>query len=325
MLTPGSASLRDKFDRFPVETRQTIEKAITNQMVPIRESFGNQNEALQQEILNLKDQLVKTNEDRLNTEHEINQLNSKIRQHKVFEEVKRKELELMMFEKRNQHIGGNKNRTEIPDLPYHKFEFPKMPRNFEQRIKNKVAERGIQREAPMLYSKHSHMRIPRGCDAHGDGFGAERMKTVLKDRNRAENYQFYEPEKMAIKMSSAGRSYSAHAKNDLFSIEDDFLNRQNIIMPRFKSDMMDEDRHVIDVFNNNEERLKALEDPDSKENARIRNQLKEGQSQRNRTDFLKVDKIIEELDSFKDKYFDDKQHERVLRRDLEMEGDEPSE
>ena len=82
-------------------------------------------------------------------------------------------------------------------------------------------------------------------------------------------------------------------------------------MPRFRSDMMDDDRHLIDVFNNNEDRLKALDDYiDNKprhHSARVIG----------RVDFDKVDRIIDALDSFKDKYFDDKQALKA-QRDLEF-------
>lgn len=142
----------------------------------------------------------------------------------------------------------------------------------------------------MLYSKRNNMKIPRGAVATGDNFDQARLVSYATDRGASENVDFYAPERMGVPLPST-----------FSGIEDDYSNRQNIVMPRFRSDMMDDDRHLIDVFNNNEDRLKALDDYIDNKPRHLSARVK------GRVDFDKVDRIIDALDSFKDKYFDDKQ------------------
>lgn len=295
----AASKFRDEFVKFPVEARQSIERAMSAHLNPLRESIAKQDEALQKEIVDLKDKLVRANEDRLRNESEINELNTKIRQHHIFEDVKRKELELLMFDKHNRYHGGSKNRTEIPESIPKKFEFPSMPRNYEQRIKNKMADK-VMVEAPMLYNKTEHIKVPRATAARGDMFSDSRMADIYSDRNRAMYSEFYAGERMAVALPPT-----------FPNIEDDHLNKQGLVMPRFQSDMMDDDRNLLDIFNNNEDRLRALD-----KNTPLIKKEKE------RVDFERVDRIIDALDAFKDKYFDDKQQFRVFKG-LEPEDSDP--
>ena len=289
-----SNKLKEKFDRFPIEAQRALEKSINQNVIPLKESIINQNEALQNEILALKDQLIQANEFRLHSATQINDLNSKIRQHRMFEDVKRKELELMMYEKKNKYNGGAKNRTEIPDLPLQPFEFPRMPRNFEQRIKNKMANR-VYVEPQQLYTQMGRMRVPQGAVSPNDQFDDFTVAARLMDRDRAKHPEFYEVERLAVKLPER-----------FYSIGEDYTNKQNIVMPRFGNDRMDEDRNLIDIFNNNEDRLKALDGGARDRGGMVRRQEK--------VDFDRVDRIIDALDSFKDKYFDDRQQERIHQK-----------
>lgn len=290
---------RERFERFPLEAKKSLEAAISDNIAPIRDSLFNQNSALQGEILTLKEQLIRANSDRMNTLEEINGLNNQIRQHRYLDDVKRKELELIMFDRRNKHAGGAKNRTEIPDSVPKKFEFPEMPRNFEQRMKAKVANRVFVEPAP-LFSKSQNHPYQRGAISHNDNFDDERVADALTDKNRARFQEFYAPSRLAIKL---GEHPGLH-------LEDDYLNKQGLVVPRFQSDMIDEERHLVDVYQNNQERAKALEGPSGP--VKPANAYK--------VDFAKVDRIIERLDAFKERYFDDKRELRVNRDLRESEG-----
>ena len=294
-----------KFERVPMEARQAIEKSIQSNVQAFRESINKHNEGLHHEILSLKDQLVKANEDRLTNEREINELNGKIRQHRIFEDVKRKELEMMLFDRQNKYYGGNKVRTEIPESAPKKFQFPEMPRNYEQRLKNKVANK-VMVEAPMLYSKTSQIKVQKGAVAQKDYFDDNKVSEALIDRQRVRHAEFYAVEKQAVRLPES-----------FPNIEDDHTNKQNIIVPRFKSDMMDDDRHLIDIFSNNEDRLKALDSFNRPTPASFA-----GGVGKEKVDFEKVDKIIDALDAFKVKYFDDKQQERIFK-DVSMDEKQP--
>lgn len=283
-------SLRDDFARFPVEAQKALEQSVGRHVVPLKESIINQNEALQLEVLALKDQLVQANEWRLQSATEIDALNSKIRQHRVFEDVKRRELEAALFERRNQHAGGGKQRTEIPEVVGPAFEFPKLPRNYELRVKQKMAQR-VYVEPPQLYSRTAGLRVPQGTAANADQFDDLTVAARLMDRDRAQHPEFYAIERLAVELPPA-----------FTTIADDYSNRQQLVMPRLSSDRLDDDRHLIDIFNSNEDRLRALEGaPQAREKIR------------DRVDFDKVDRIIDALDSFKDKYFDDRRQERVYQ------------
>lgn len=294
MKSFSANKFKEEFIRFPVEARQSIEKAMSSHIEPLRQSIAKQDEALQKEIVDLKDKLVKANEDRLRSEVEINELNDRIRQQRVFEDVKRRELELMMFDKKNRFNGGAKNRTEIPDTVPKAFEFPQMPRNYEQRLKHKM-ENKVMKEAPMLYGKTTQLRVPRGTAAAGDVFSDPLMAGVLMDSRRAANAEFYATERLAIPL------------NDKFpSLADDYSNKQGLVIPRFQNDLMDDDRNLLDIFSNNEERLRALEvygAPVYKAHPK---------SAKERVDFDRVDRIIDSLDAFKDKYFDDKNQMKIF-------------
>ena len=283
-------TMRDNFERFPVEAQKALEQSVNRNIVPLKESIINQNEALQNEILALKDQLVQANEWRLQSATELNELNGRVRQHRAFEDVKRKELEVMMFDRHNRHAGGSKQRTEIPELPAPPFDFPKLPRNYELRIKNKMANR-VYVEPAQLYSKATHLRVPQGTAANADQFDDLEVAARLMDRDRAQHPEFYAVERLAVSLPAS-----------FTTIGDDYTNRQQLVIPRLTSDRLDEDRHLIDIFNNNEDRLKALEGP-----PQAREKIKE------RVDFDKVDRIIDALDTFKDKYFDDRRQERVYQ------------
>lgn len=295
MRSTAALRFKEDFVRFPVEARQSIERAMSAHLEPLRSDIAKQDEALQREIVDLKEKLVRANEDRLRSETDINELNARIRQQRVFEDVKRKELELVMFDKRNRFQGGAKNRTEIPETVPKKFELPQMPRNYEQRMKQKMENQTI-REAPMLYGKTEFMKVPRGTAATRDRFGDPLWADTLIDRRRAENAEFYAAERLAVPLS-----------NKFPGITDDYMNKQGLVIPRFATDRIDDDRHILDVFSNNEERLKALE---SYEKPNPRYDSKFTDSKHGRVDFERVDKIIDALDAFKDKYFEDKQNYR---------------
>ena len=174
-----------------------------------------------------------------------------------------------------------------------------MPRNYEQRIKNKMANKVIV-EAPMLYNKTEHIKVPRGTAATRDMFSDSRLAEIMADRGRAQYAEFYAGERMALALPPS-----------FPSLNDDYANKQGLVVPRHRSDMLDDDRNLIDVFNNNEERLKAL---DGRGNFARRD--------KDRVDFDRVDRIIDSLDAFKEKYFDDKQQVRVFRGlDTEEEKD----
>ena len=287
-----ASKFREDFVKFPVEAKQSIERAMSAHLNPLRESIAQQDEALQKEIIDLKDKLVRANEDRMRNESDINELNTKIRQHHIFEDVKRKELELLMFDKHNRYHGGAKNRTEIPETIPKQFEFPKMPRNYEQRIKNKMANK-VMVEAPMLYNKTEFMKVPRATAANGDMFSDARLAEIMLDRSRAANSEFYAGERMAVVLPSS-----------FPNIDDDHANRQGLVLPRFKNDMMDDDRNLLDLFNNNEDRLRALDGYSTRPGL---------SKPKERVDFDKVDRIVDALDAFKEKYFDDKQQLRVFK------------
>lgn len=292
MRSTAALRFKEDFVRFPVEARQSIEKAMTAHLEPLKDDIAKQDEALQKEIVDLKEKLVKANEHRLRSEVDINELNDQIRNQRVLEDVKRKELELMMFDKRNRYQGGAKNRTEIPDTVPKRFEFPQMPRNYEMRLKRKIENQTI-KEAPMLYGKTEFVRVPRGTAATNDRFGDPLWADMLIDRRRAENAEFYAAEKLGVPLS------------DKFpSINDDYTNKQGLVVPRFAADRIDDDRHILDVYSNNEERLKALEIYDKPDPRFASNFTSNRQG---RVNFDKVDKIIDALDTFKDKYFEDKQ------------------
>lgn len=285
MFSTTASRFKDKFERFPVEARQSIEQTVNKNLEPFRRALVDQNGKLQEEILQLKDQLVVANEDRLRNIEALGELQGKIRQQKVLEDVKRKELELVMFDKRNRHFGGSKQRTEIPDVPPKQFELPKMPRNYEIRIRQKVADK-VLLEAPVLYTKSNYIQVPRGGGAVGDNFDDTRAAGALLDRNRMQHAEFYSPEKLAIPLPER-----------FPRLEDDHLNKQNLVLPRYNSDKMDDDRNLIDIYNNNEDRLKALEMDKRQTN---------NKTKREKVDYDRVDKIIDSLDALKDKYFDDR-------------------
>src|SRR3990167_2564255 len=303
MFSTSSSRFKEKFERFPVEARQSIEQTVNKNLEPFRKALGEQNQQLKEEILNLKDQLVHANEDRLRNIEALGDLHGKIRQQKMLEEVKRKELELVMFDKRNRHFGGSKQRTEIPDVPPKKFEFPKMPRNYETRIRQKVADK-VLLDAPVLYSKSNFVQVPRAAAALNDNFDDTRAAGVVFDRNRQQFSEFYSPEKLAIPLSER-----------FPRLEDDHLNKQNLVLPRFDSDKMDDDRNLIDIYNNNEDRLQALEI-----GRRTQTRVKKEQ-----LDYDRVDKIIDSLDALKDRYFDDRYaHEGELERQDHPSGKDPN-
>jgi len=289
-----SSKFKENFDRFPIEARQSIERAVNKNIEPIRQAIGSQNQALQEEILTLKDHLVKANADRLHNQNQLNALQDKIRNHKTLEEVKRKELEMLMFDKVNRYHGGDRGRTEIPDLPPKPFALPQMPKNYEIRLKNKMANK-VMMEPAQLYSKNAMIKVPRGGAANADNFDDERVLDTLNDRDKCKYAEFYTVHNQGIKIQAP-----------FPDLEDDHLNRQGIVLPRFRQDMMDEDRHIIDIYNNNEDRLKALSDK-SERSALTNMRAKE------KIDFEKVDRIIDALDAFKDKYFDDRQMDRVTK------------
>jgi hypothetical protein len=121
-------------------------------------------------------------------------------------------------------------------------------------------------------------------------FNDSRMAEIMGDRDRAMHAEFYAGERLAIKLPPS-----------FPNLEDDYANKQGLVVPRFKRDMLDDDRMLIDIFNNNEDRLKALDTRPQPSNRH-----------KERVDFDKVDRIIDALDEFKDKYFDDKQQVRVF-------------
>lgn len=268
--------------RIPPETNEHISHAIEDNLRPFREQLGSQNVKLQTDLLKLKESLVSANEERLRTNHEIEKIHNEINAQRTLEGVKRKELQKVLFGRRDKRKGRDRVRTRIPpQIPGKNiFSFPQLPKPFNHR--KKAAFRMNQQEEQLfkvpLFTKSVQVPNRTVPEYDYDHFADERLSKALVDQDKKQNPEFFSKMKLGIPLDK-----------NFPDLPVDYHNKQGLLEPKYRGDFLDDlEANFKDLNLKNEHRLRALE-PEKKIAPNIfytRNQIE------------KVDKIVDALDKF---------------------------
>ena len=239
--------------RIPPETNENISKAIENNLRPYREQLGSQNVRLQTDVLKLKESLGHANEQRLRTNKEIENIRDELNAQRTLEDVKRRELQKVMFGRRNAKNKG-RVRVNIPPPPEGKtiFNFPKLPKPFNHRSKE-IMTNVKEDEKPFktpLFTKSVNVPKRSAPEYEYNHFSEEKISKALIDEDRKANPEFFSKMNMGISLG-----------NDFPNLPEDFQNNQGIVEPRFRNDHIDDlGINFRELNQRNQTRLKALDE-----------------------------------------------------------------
>lgn len=166
--------------RIPDSALETIQQTIMDNLRPVRKQFQTQAESMQNEVLNLKNQITTANEDKLKAERDIETIRGEITNHRVLDEVRQKELEMLLFKNYpKRHKLTEKTTIQAPKERL--FEFPKRMKPFDgYNWPDPVFEHNLKSNKP-LYTQSEQLDVQVEKGVLYDHFASYKMDEILRD------------------------------------------------------------------------------------------------------------------------------------------------
>jgi len=273
--------------RTPAFIEENIEKHVKHKFDEIEGVVKQGNQQLALEVQEVRERILKGAKDRDMARNEIERIGEEVRRQRVLDEVKRRELQMVLLgrRKRGDQPEG-RLRTRIPD-DYQKeeFRFPEPPRPFRHRVKevNFYNKEELQQEPP-LKTRAKFVEKHIGKQNQHDYYNEEKVARCIQDIDRGKYPQFYNKMEMGIKLSS-----------EFPSLPDDIVNKQNLIVPRMEHMRYDDQDNYLDLHHKNIVRLNALD------GKRI-SDFDELEGKNGERLVKKVDRIVDALENYRKQY-----------------------
>lgn len=282
--------------RVPENALDTIEATILDNLRPIRNKFEDDFQKMKQELSNLRSHVLDANEEKAKIEREIENARADITNHRVLDEVKQKELEMLQFKNMPKHHKLSQ-KTVIPKPKEQIFQFPKKMKPFDRHVwPDPIFNHNLQPDNVLVTETHNlDVKMEKGIIY--DHFSSDKLAAIQSDPNKMQRaeVQFLGKENQGVKQDS----------EKFPNLPDDYENYQNLDRPKLLEDKFDKEHDYVDIYIKNKERLYM--DKNKQLNpvpSQTRNVFSEYENisdrelskfEQKKIDFDKIDKVVDQM------------------------------
>ncbi|CAK75208.1 unnamed protein product (macronuclear) [Paramecium tetraurelia] len=201
---------------LPIEVEKTVRDTINAELQRLRQEMNLQTNQVSEQVVQLKGQLLKANENRHYNEDQLRRLKEELRQTQIVDEIRQRELyQAFLSQDKTRQIIDTTQRLMTPESV--KFTFPKRPRPYYNLADPYLGTNDeANKDLNQIFNDTTQM-VPVSYD-----FGSNNY-----DKDRIEDKLLYSKEEM----KENGRLGVEMNPNDL-QMPEDYLNRQKLYVAK---------------------------------------------------------------------------------------------
>ncbi|CAD8053212.1 unnamed protein product [Paramecium sonneborni] len=202
---------------LPIEVEKTVRDTINVELQRLRQEMNLQTNQVSEQVVQLKGQLLKANENRHYNEDQIRRLKEELRQTQIVDEIRQRELyQAFLSQDKSRQIIDTTQRLMTPEAV--KFTFPKRPRPYYNLADPYLGtDDEANKDLNQIFNDNTQM-VPVSYD-----FGSNNQY----DKDIIEDKLLYSKEEM----KDNGRLGVELNPNDL-QMPEDYLNRQKLYVAK---------------------------------------------------------------------------------------------
>ncbi|CAD8133163.1 unnamed protein product [Paramecium octaurelia] len=201
---------------LPIEVEKTVRDTINAELQRLRQEMNLQTNQVSEQVVQLKGQLLKANENRHYNEDQLRRLKEELRQTQIVDEIRQRELyQAFLSQDKTRQIIDTTQRLMTPEAM--KFTFPKRPRPYYNLSDPYLGTNDeANKDLNQIFNDTTQM-VPVSYD-----FGSNNY-----DKDKIEDKMLYSKEEM----TENGRLGVEMNPNDL-QMPEDYLNRQKLYVAK---------------------------------------------------------------------------------------------
>ncbi|CAD8139635.1 unnamed protein product [Paramecium pentaurelia] len=201
---------------LPIEVEKTVRDTINAELQRLRQEMNLQTNQVSEQVVQLKGQLLKANENRHYNEDQLRRLKEELRQTQIVDEIRQRELyQAFLSQDKTRQIIDTTQRLMTPESV--KFTFPKRPRPYYNLADPYLGTNDeANKDLNQIFNDSTQM-VPVSYDYGSNNY----------DKDKIEDKLLYSKEEM----TENGRLGVELNSNDL-QMPEDYLNRQKLYVAK---------------------------------------------------------------------------------------------
>lgn len=234
---------RKLMQELPLEVSKTVQGTVDVEMQKLKNELNFQQNLLGEQIMNLKGQLLQSNELRQESEKEIRRLQKEVQKTQLIDEIRQRELYMALILKNRKPTIFHTTTQKLEEPELVDFRFPERPKPYYNIYDPSIEDFEFRNRDlhEVLNNKTEHLPI--------SVYNEERVHGSHWDQYLEEKERF---------------SHGFSLENEKTpNLNDDFANLQGITQPRIVED--GDQVYYLDTYATNLKRLEALEEQEPRQ------------------------------------------------------------